>query len=399
MKKFNIMNGFLNKLFNINNQNNKHNFNNSKDTNMDFIINGIYQSNDESEVIEVIGESDYPNVFNVLIVSSKIREKSTEPIMMAEPELLNRYTFIREKNNNKIFQKFGNESAKRTIKLTNTVKHDTLKTVDIIGDSSVKLLDESALIDSLIDEGLNQPNQQTSVQQTYAKPDLNLHHNNTQLTHKESTIKEPSFNEQLVNKIIDKNSGVESVLSINLTTDLDIENILKGIEYIDINVNEFMDMLFKNPKFIDSLKASFVESLTNQDYIKGEVFDMDKDVIEPTINAKLDSILDLLVETKTEVLASKEFTVEWSNMIFSTSEKNNLKLMELSDKFDSLNEPNLTTDTVIDFDSNIINPPIIETSPIDVVTDEVIDEVSDVKTEPSDYNQMIDSFIKRNIKN
>lgn len=386
MKKFNIMSGLLNKLFRNNNQNNKHNFNNSKDTNMDFIINGIYQSNDESEVIEVIGESDYPNVFNVLIVSSKIREKSTEPIMMAEPELLNRYTFIREKNNNKIFQKFGNESAKRTIKLTNTVKHDTPKTDDIIGDSSVKLLDESALIDSLIDEGLNQPNQQTSVQQTYAKPN----YGNVQLTHKE-----PSFNEQLVNKIIDKNSGNKSVIAINLTTDLDIENILKGIEYIDINVNEFMDMLFKNPKFIDSLKASFVESLTNQDYVKGdEVFDVDKEIIEPTINTKLDTILDIVSETKTEVLASKEFTVEWSNMIFSTSEKNNLKLMELTDKFDTLNEPNLITDTVIDFDSNIINPPIIETSPIDVVTDEVID----VKTEPSDYNQMIDSFIKRNIK-
>lgn len=412
MKKSNIIDWFSNL---INNKNK--NIKNNKTMQLDFVINGIYKSKlDDDTVIEVLGENEkIANAFDVKIISSKTYEWGKK-LKFSEQQILDGFDFISEKS----YKPMQGEKVENKFKL-NIISSDNKNTKPTHKVEHINVLNTNETTAETTDE---------STTKTYDFVDMGdgvAQYKSVTKSQPKPIKTQTNFNDELVEKIITKNSNKPCTLNISLDTDLDIENILKAVNYIDLDLNDFMDILFKNESFKHALKVSLISSLVQGDYdnIIHDIIDKqpdEKSTEKPVEKStELDDIKQSLSDIKTKVSLVQESLTEWSNLLQSSTEKNGLKLDDVIRKMDEeiigemfrFEQPiDMVEQPIID----IPIPPIFE-QPIEQSNDplfesnnQVIEHTKTIVEQPieslppineplfkGDYNSLIDQFISKNI--
>lgn len=75
-------------------------------------------------------------------------------------------------------------------------------------------------------------------------------------------IKQKSFTELFVDKLITKNDGLKFNNTLQFKSIINLMQVHETIELMDIDVTEFVDSLFNNPEFMETIKAGIVESIS-----------------------------------------------------------------------------------------------------------------------------------------
>lgn len=121
-------------------------------------------------------------------------------------------------------------------------------------------------------------------------------------------IKQKSFTELFVDKLITKNDGLKFNNTLQFKSIINLMQVHETIELMDIDVTEFVDSLFNNPEFMETIKAGIVESISygnvSTDVVNVEVPESvitPPTVIEYQPDPRIDDLMVELQDIKTMI--------------------------------------------------------------------------------------------------